>query len=122
MNAMSQDSLARVSTLLQQREEQLRALLQADDAAGLAAPVDGSETTDFKDAATRESLAAVQDAQADHAAAELAEVQAAKRRLADGGFGLCCDCGEAIAEARLLAMPATARCASCQTLFERSAG
>ena len=122
MNATPEPLHARVTALLQRREGELRGLLAAGDQSGLRAPVDGSETTDFKDAAARESLAAVQDVQSDHAAAELAEVLAARRRLADGTFGLCGDCGEPIAEARLLALPATSRCAACQTLFEQSAG
>lgn len=50
---------------------------------------------------------------------ELTEVESALLRLTAPGFGLCSDCGEAIALQRLLHSPATLRCLSCQTRHER---
>jgi phage/conjugal plasmid C-4 type zinc finger TraR family protein len=54
--------------------------------------------------------------------AELANVQAALRRLADGEYGRCADCGEAIPFARLTANPSSTRCVSCQEIRERRNG
>lgn len=50
--------------------------------------------------------------------AELDQVQAALDRLAAGRYGLCVDCGQAIAAQRLLATPEVARCMDCQAMFE----
>jgi DnaK suppressor protein len=44
------------------------------------------------------------------------------KRVADGSFGECVDCGEAIARARLEANPAAERCIACQERAETRAG
>src|SRR3569623_1098579 len=69
---------------------------------------------DFKDAAAREAQADVDEAYAGQAARELAQVEAALRRISDGSYGSCLDCGEPIDLLRLLAMPAAAYCTDCQ--------
>jgi RNA polymerase-binding transcription factor DksA len=51
---------------------------------------------------------------------ELRGLEAALRRIADGGFGLCADCGAEIAPERLRAQPAAARCVECQGRRERT--
>ena len=50
--------------------------------------------------------------------AELAEVEAALARLADGSYGECADCGMTIPSARLLAYPTARRCVTCQEAAE----
>ena len=49
---------------------------------------------------------------------ELDEIDAAQARLAAGRYGVCDECHEAIPLARLRAMPAARRCASCETSSE----
>jgi DnaK suppressor protein len=44
----------------------------------------------------------------------------ALERLRGGEYGLCEECGEPIAPARLLAMPEVATCVRCQDRLERS--
>lgn len=44
---------------------------------------------------------------------ELARIDAALRRLDEGSFGECLDCGEAISEGRLEANPTATRCVDC---------
>ena len=44
----------------------------------------------------------------------------ALERLRDGEYGLCEECGEPIAPARLRAMPEVERCVRCQDRLERS--
>jgi len=44
----------------------------------------------------------------------------ALERLRDGEYGLCEECGEPIAPARLKAMPEVERCVRCQDRLERS--
>jgi DnaK suppressor protein len=43
----------------------------------------------------------------------LAEIDGALRRLDDGSYGICVNCGAAIAPARLAARPAAATCITC---------
>lgn len=45
--------------------------------------------------------------------AELAEIDAALRRIDQGDYGLCRDCGQAIAPLRLAALPQAVTCSAC---------
>lgn len=51
--------------------------------------------------------------------AELANVEQALARVADGSYGECADCGGAIPYARLAAYPSARRCVACQEAAER---
>jgi DnaK suppressor protein len=48
----------------------------------------------------------------------LNKVDAALRRLEDGTYGDCFECGEEIAEARLRALPFAVRCKDCEEARE----
>jgi RNA polymerase-binding transcription factor DksA len=109
------------ATTLQRREAELRALLEAGHDAALEAHDAAHEVTDFKDVADEASQAALDDVAATHAAVELAQVLAAQRRLAEGRYGHCTVCGAAIEPKRLLALPHTPFCTSCQAERERAA-
>lgn len=110
----------RFNQLLADREKELLALLDRTAESVDAGGVPG-EVSDFKDAAVEESITRVDDAQAAHAAHELDEVHAAMRRLQEGHYGQCEDCGEAIEPQRLAALPAARYCVACQQVRERSA-
>ncbi|MEQ8861049.1 MAG: TraR/DksA family transcriptional regulator [Pseudomonadales bacterium] len=45
--------------------------------------------------------------------AELREIDKALRRIEDGGFGECTECGETISERRLEALPYASLCIDC---------
>ena len=105
--------------LLAERELALCALLAAREANVLADATSHAEVTDFKDAASGESLAVVDAAQAEQAALELEQVLEARRRLQDHVYGRCLDCDDPIPLARLKAMPSTPYCTSCQSARER---
>ncbi len=49
----------------------------------------------------------------------IAKMQEAIRRIDDGTFGTCDDCGGAISEKRLLARPVTTQCIDCKTKQEK---
>ena len=53
---------------------------------------------------------------------ELDDIEGALKRIGDGTYGECVDCGEDIPRARLDANPAAARCVPCQERFEARAG
>ena len=119
MNTYDATMAPRIEQLLDLRMGELRDILRATQLPeGEAA---GRDVTDFKDAANDESVAAVDDAQAAHAAAELEQVIAARQRLAGPRYGRCVTCGEAIDLRRLLAVPWTPHCLDCQAAGERRA-
>lgn len=65
------------------------------------------------------SMAAVDQAIIKQHEGERREVQAALARLAEGGFGDCVVCGDAIGYQRLRAAPAASRCLRCQERAEQ---
>jgi RNA polymerase-binding transcription factor DksA len=89
--------------------------LELHDDAGLPRR---SEDTD--DDATANSMRDADVAVLSRAARELALIDAAYERLAEGRYGVCVDCEEPIQPERLLAYPEAARCAHCQTRFEKA--
>lgn len=121
MLAETESLYGRSSQQLIRREAELRAQLQAAAGAAVHSSDDAAEVIDFKEVAADEARLAVEDAAVSHAAQELDEVMAALHRLDEGSYGLCIDCGAAIDERRLLAMPATRFCTACQALHERRA-
>lgn len=107
---------AEYDQLLAQRELELCAVLRAREEQAIS--TSHENVSDFKDLANRESQESVDEVQAEHAAHELEQVLAARRRLRDLNYGLCQDCGEPIDLRRLSAMPATPYCTSCQSRHE----
>lgn len=118
MNATKNPLYQQLLTQLRQREAELRSMLEADDARALTSATGDAEVTDFKEIAAQGAACAVEDVQMAHAADELSKVIAAQRRLDDGSYGFCADCGEPIAEQRLLAMPQALYCMACQAQHE----
>lgn len=108
----------RFTQLLDTRARALRALLRHDLQAVAAAGA--PEVTDFKEAADGEAQALVSEAQSAAAAAELEQVTAAQRRLLDGSYGRCLECGESIELGRLLALPGSPLCTACQLSSEQA--
>ncbi|MBC5766556.1 TraR/DksA family transcriptional regulator [Ramlibacter albus] len=106
--------LATYAQQLARREQELRALLAAASQPGEA----NRDVQDFKDMAVEETLVAVDEAKAGQATRELGQVLAARRRVLDGTYGECIDCGEEIDPRRLAALPATPYCTACQALNE----
>ena len=119
MSARDISLTQRLANRLTQREAELRALLQAAADAAVGASNESHDVLDFKDVAAADTQAVVSQATIEQATRELAQVAAALKRLDDGSYGLCLDCGEPIAEQRLLALPATPLCAACQAIIER---
>jgi DnaK suppressor protein len=51
---------------------------------------------------------------------ELRDIEAARRRLDDGSYGICTDCGVDVGFERLHAEPEAARCIDCQRRHEKT--
>ena len=47
------------------------------------------------------------------------KVEAALRRMSEGTYGLCVDCGKPVPEGRLEARPDASRCVACQGKHDR---
>lgn len=73
---------------------------------------------DGDDAPQRDAEREIDLARTDRDAVALAQIDAALQRLAQGHFGLCIDCGEPIASARLRLSPEAARCVACESRHE----
>jgi RNA polymerase-binding transcription factor DksA len=74
---------------------------------------------DWVDAAVVEASLSTDDAVIAQNLEDVRDIRAARERLAAGSYGICTDCGEAIAYERLLAYPAAKRCIHCQRLHEQ---
>lgn len=119
MSARDNSITQHLADRLAQREAELRAVLRAQVDAAVSASDRPVDVMDFKDVAAADTQAMVSGATIEHATRELAQVAAALKRLDDGSYGFCLDCGEPIAGQRLLALPATPLCAACQAIAER---
>jgi DnaK suppressor protein len=77
---------------------------------------------DSDDVSHREAERELDMAISDRELVELGTVSAALLRLKDERFGVCSDCGEAIAFDRLKVEPWALRCVACEGRRERSVG
>jgi len=111
---------AAIGERLAQRQRELRAeiagQLRTQDDPRLVGLRNRLEDTD--DWAAADAMAHQDIALVSRDLAELAEVEAALARLADGSYGECADCGMTIPSARLLAYPTARRCVTCQEAAE----
>ena len=109
-----------VAEELQRRRSELvaqLARLNAPREPGMAAIGFGKRAGDFTAIATEQEERAVTAEQLDH---QLGVVDRAIAKLAEGSYGRCDDCGDAIGAARLEALPTAVRCLSCQAGSARS--
>ncbi len=101
--------------------------------ASLLAQIDNLRGSEGRIEASAERFAPAQDSSAQvstereleltldaRESAELGLVNAALRRIEEGSYGLCMDCGAKIPDARLNAAPEAARCIACQEKTEQS--
>ncbi|MGI5492348.1 TraR/DksA family transcriptional regulator [Microtetraspora malaysiensis] len=86
----------RLQSLLDELDRSIGALQEAD-------PLDADRAQAVIDVASQHRLAVLD----------------ALRRLDDGGYGRCVDCGGLVPEDRLEARPEAARCVQCQSRRER---
>ena len=108
---------------LEQRRAQLRGEIHANDASALE-QVNSTTAHVVIDRKTwpRSSSPPICRAPMRRDILELAQVEAALRRLDAGTYGDCIDCGNVIAPARLRVQPAALRCAACQAAVESRRG
>lgn len=93
-------------------EQQLR-ILQAD-AGNLNAVTNSAALADVNDQASLESERSFELRIKDRERKLIGKVQDALRKMADGSYGTCESCGEAISVKRLQARPVTTYCINCK--------
>lgn len=97
-----------LASLQNQQLQRMRALRDRDSA------VPGDEVDD----AVREDDFELSTSLADIAAARRSAIEDALRRVEQGAYGFCEECGEEIAPARLHAIPTAVLCVDCQGAHE----
>lgn len=120
MDHLSPEQRQNLAGLLDQRRQALRMRLQAHQR-GLSRVEYASEllAQDADDAPQRAAERELDMALSDHELLELASIDQALQRIAEGQFGQCADCGCPIPLARLQLEPATLRCVPCQSRHEK---
>tara|TARA_R110000824_G_scaffold31012_1_gene101363 strand:- start:447 stop:770 length:324 start_codon:yes stop_codon:yes gene_type:complete len=71
------------------------------------------DSQDFEERATENEGDEVLEDLGNAALTEIAQIETALERIADGTYGDCVTCGEAIPPARLEAVPQAAQCIKC---------
>jgi len=116
---MSSASFSELRDKLVAQRDALRASLSGNSEA--SAPVELDQTRQGRlsrmDAMQQQAMAQAGKA---NAQARLAAIEAALRRIDDGSYGECRECGEAIASARLFARPEARLCIDCEAAAEAS--
>lgn len=101
-----------------QLREEIRGTLRKSDSEQYAQIA--NEVHDLEDESFADLIVDVNLAEIDRDLEELRAVEAAQRRMAEGGYGQCEECGRPIEYHRLQASPSAMRCFDCQTTFERT--
>lgn len=106
---------------MQEREDELRTQVEGERerAMEMYTQLEGV-AGDEADQALTKIRAGIENELIDRHLRELAALEAARARVAEGTFGSCVECGGPIGFGRLKAYPAALRCADCQTLREKT--
>ena len=108
-----------IKQLLEQRKRHLAAEMQ-----GMMRTVRhesrGERTADEQDVAESDTRSDIDLAVIQMKAETVARINAALRRLDQGGHGDCVECGEKISIERLTALPFALRCRDCEESRERA--
>jgi len=120
MTTLNESQLQTIKDMLDRREDELRADLEresgekrdlTDYAPAVPDPADASFVNlalDLGNAAMTRDFA------------ELRAIGAARKRIEDGSYGECVQCGTDIPFERLKAQPTAERCAPCQEMYEKT--
>ena len=111
-----------LASIIEERRDALREEIRREVARGREesyAELAGA-THDRAEEALADLVADLGNAEVTRDLEELRGLEAALRRIADGGFGLCADCGADIPLERLRVQPGATRCVPCQARHDRT--
>lgn len=109
---------AELKMMLETRRRELVHEVQARMRDARTDPALDREVTDQGDIAEADNQFEIDFALMEMKAQTLKKIEEALRRLWEGTYGDCSDCGDEIAEARLVALPFAARCKDCEQARE----
>jgi DnaK suppressor protein len=109
----------RQAMLRQMLEERRREIQQKLRSLRETLPAEVVEVKDAEEQSVADFVQEVDFALMEMKSATLAKIDGALRRLEDGRYGVCDECGLEIAEARLQAVPFASLCRDCQEQLER---
>lgn len=119
---LNRRDIIQLASLIEERRDNLLAEIRREVARARDesyAEVAGG-TPDSADEALADLVADLANAEVSRDLDEVLALQAALRRIGDGSYGLCVDCGAEIPLGRLRAQPAAARCVECQARHEKT--
>ncbi|HUP63785.1 MAG TPA: TraR/DksA family transcriptional regulator [Thermoanaerobaculia bacterium] len=103
--------------VLEKKQKEMLESYNRDRAAGNAQPDDGIQ--DLADKAASAYSKELNFSLSDNDREMLVQIDEALKRMREGGFGVCTNCGTTIGEKRLRAIPWTPFCIDCQELAEK---
>ena len=118
MATLTREQIGHLSKLMDERYERERKEILAVTQRARE-QLDEGMSADWVDAALAESTLAADDAMISQDIQDVRDINTARERLSADTYGICADCGEAIAYERLLAYPTAKRCIHCQRLYEQ---
>jgi RNA polymerase-binding protein DksA len=120
--ALNRREIIQLARILEERHHALLEEIRGEVARAREEPYAevASATPDTGDEAAADLIADVGTAEVTRDLGELRAIEAARRRVLDGSYGICVDCGVDIALERLRAEPAAARCVECQQRHEKT--
>ncbi|MHB0956714.1 MAG: TraR/DksA family transcriptional regulator [Pirellulaceae bacterium] len=119
---MKRDELiAKMRPILLERREALRRRL-AGELTHLNSNWDRDEVGDESDTAVGAQDDEIHSLLAQSESQEIQRLNVALESMERGDYGLCEECGQPIASARLMALPYTATCINCQRTTEANRG
>lgn len=113
----SKKMLAYLRSVLMERRKRLTHAIQSE--LSPTAGYRGKASTDLLDAAIESSPHELALQMAAVGANEVQCIDRALKRIEEGTYGVCTECGELIGEARLRALPYAELCVKCQTESEK---
>lgn len=122
MADLSNVQLSRMKQVLEERGQQLREDLYRDFSEKYDHVDVATEAPDPGDSSFANLTLDLSNAEAIRDLTELRAVVAALRRMDDGTYGTCTDCGIDIPFERLQVQPMAQRCARCQQMWEKTHG
>lgn len=121
--ALTKTELSRLERLLDKQYkvllEQVRDALEHSENQQYIELIDRAPA-DSGDQAAGDALADLNLAIIDRQVMEIRDIEAAKLRIKEAGFGVCVDCRDEIGFERMLAYPTAKRCVGCQRQHERT--
>jgi RNA polymerase-binding transcription factor DksA len=120
--ALNRRETIQLARAIEERREALLAEIRREVARTRDEPFEtlAGATRDSGDEALADLIGDLGEAEVTRDLAELRSLDAARKRIEDGSYGLCTDCGADIPLERLRAELGAERCVDCQARHERT--